>query len=147
MFGLAEDSSVESAVGLGGEVHLEPQGQQVQWSFLLFLLFPELGTQLYCRDNTVSAEKFHTRRTKKWLTRIILTFFLNNILPSFQKCCTQETFDYIQNAKNCPKKPPIYFQKAPKYTHFSKNCIFWLNPFKKFILENICWILREKFFL
>ena len=41
-----------------------------------------------------------------------------------------------------PKKPPIIFEEAPKCTHFSKNDIFWLNLFKKFILENIFWVLR-----
>ena len=36
-------------------------------------------------------KKNRARRKKRCLTRIILTFFLNNILPSFQKWCTQDT--------------------------------------------------------
>ena len=89
-------------------------------------------------------KKNRARRKKRCLTRIILTFFLNNILPSFQKWCTQDTQDYIRNAKKRPKKPPIIFEEAPKCTHFSKNYIFWLNLFKKFILENIFLGLKMK---
>ena len=40
------------------------------------------------------------------------TFFPNNIWPSFQKWCTQDTQDYTRN------------EDTPKYTHFSKNYIF-----------------------
>ena len=36
-------------------------------------------------------KKSRQAKKKKCLTRIILTFFLNNILPSFQKWCTQDT--------------------------------------------------------
>ena len=93
------------------------------------------ATGYYRWTTTVSAKK--SRQAKKWSTRIALTFFLNNILLIFQKWCVQDAQDYIRNAKNYEYKRPICFQKVPKYNHFSKNYIFWLNPFKKFILENI----------
>ena len=35
------------------------------------------------------------------------------------------------------KKPHNLFEEAPNYTHFLKNYIFWLKPFKRLILENI----------
>ena len=51
--------------------------------------FADLPTMHY---NIYSIRKKNrARRKKRCVTRIILTFFLNNILPSFQKWCTQDT--------------------------------------------------------
>ena len=80
---------------LGG---LKPQPNRGPSKTPLLLIF--IGTVMYgpkawlltvCQHHYSISKKNRARRKKRCFTRIILTFFLNNILPSFQKWCTQDT--------------------------------------------------------
>ena len=77
------------------------------------------------RWNTVCAKKSRQAK-KKWFTRNVLTFFLNNILLIFSKVvCTRCIGLYSECKKLWIQATHLfYFQEAPKYTHFSKNYIF-----------------------
>ena len=85
----------------------------VIWPFSKINVQPNL--EAYCCV-TVSAKKFRQAK-KRCLTRIV-NFFPKNILPSFQKWCSQNTQTTIGMQKIAQKSHPFFFQKAPKYTHF-----------------------------
>ena len=92
----------------------------------------------------VSAKK--SRHAKKdGLQESSQLFFQDNILLSFQKWYFAKFSKVVYTGyiglhlecQKLPKKPPNLFEEAPNYTHFLKNDIFWLKPFKRLILENI----------
>ena len=85
---------------------------------------------LYSIVYTVSAKSIARAEKKDAIHIFFFAAALNVIFTRFLHSTLYKTADWEGGAVQHPKKPPIIFD------------IFWLNLFKKFILENIFLVLR-----
>ena len=79
---------------------------------------------------TVSRKKITLAEKKRWLTRIDLTFFLNHILPSFQKRWHRIQRTTFVMQKNAQKSHP-FFLRMPQRTAIFEKCHFLVKVIQK----------------
>ena len=89
------------------------------WPFSKINFQPNL--EAYCCV-TVSAKKFRQAK-KRCLTRIV-NFFPKNILPSFQKWCSQNTQTTIGMQKIAQKSHPLFMRRPQSIPIFRKMTFF-----------------------